>query len=67
MIVVDNKFEIGQIVYSKTDKDQLARIVTGICHRSGHILYEVACGTGGAWFNDYELSAEKNVLITTNN
>jgi hypothetical protein len=30
MVKIENRFEIGQIVYLKTDPDQLARIVYGI-------------------------------------
>jgi hypothetical protein len=29
MMIIDNKFEIAQIVYLRTDKDQLDRIVSG--------------------------------------
>lgn len=63
MIVIDNKYNIGDIVYCVTDTDQYARIVTGICQKMNHVLYEVALGTGSCWFNDYELSPNKNELI----
>jgi len=63
MMIIDNKFEIGQIVYLKTCKEQTERIITAICVKSfGYILYLLSCGA-----QEIEISSEKNVLITTTN
>ena len=66
--ILDNKFEFGEQVYLKTDKEQDARIVTAICIRgNGSLTYELHCGEKSSWHSDIEISVEKNVLITTTN
>lgn len=43
MVKIENRFEIGQIVYLKTDPDQLARIVYGIViYEKNRLIYRVA-------------------------
>lgn len=65
MMVIDNKFEIGQIVYVITDTDQLPRIVTSFEVTPGSILvYRVYCGTVNSSHYDFELSHERNTVIT---
>lgn len=65
MMVINNKFEFGQILYLTTDRDQLPRMVTGIkvC-KHGELLYEVMSGTLQSTHYEYELCEEKNVQIT---
>jgi hypothetical protein len=63
MIVIDNKYDIGDIVYAVTDIEQHPRIVTGIMKRMTTVLYETSQGVNSAWFNDYELSPNKNELM----
>lgn len=67
MKVIDNKFELGQIVYLKTDTDQRERIVTGFCIRQMGQSYELMQGNIGSWHYDFEIATEKNVLMTTTN
>lgn len=68
MMVIDNKYEIGQEVYLKTDVGQKLRIITAIIIRpNGCYCYEVACGSESRWHYDFELSEEKNVVITSTN
>jgi hypothetical protein len=45
MMIIDNKIELGSIVYLKTDKDQLPRIVVRISISINGIMYELACGS----------------------
>lgn len=66
-MVIENKFNIGDIVYLKTDKDQSPRMVFALVVRQGGILYEVAAGVNTSSHYDFELSAEANVLMTTTN
>lgn len=67
MMVLGNAYEFGQEVYLKTDTEQKVRIVTGMLIRpNGCISYELSCGTETRWHYDFEISTEKNVLITTN-
>lgn len=64
MILKDVKYEIGEVVYLKTDSEQRERIV--FCHRvyKNDILYEVACGTMNSCHYEFELCTEKDVLKT---
>lgn len=68
MMVIDNKFDIGESVYLRTDREQYERIVTAMCYRMNGILsYELVCGTLSSWHYEIELSKEKNSIITTTN
>ncbi len=62
MIVVNNKFEIGEIVYLVTDQEQRKRVVTGItiCPDDS-LLYEVITGTSPSKHYDFEISREEDV------
>lgn len=61
-IVFDNKFEIGDTVYLKTDRDQLARIVYCFIVFRGEVLYKLASGTTISEHYDFELSDTKNLV-----
>jgi hypothetical protein len=63
MMVIDNKFELGEILYLKTDAEQLGRIVTAIivCPDDSY-LYELTCGTHASKHYDFEISQEKNFV-----
>ena len=63
-MVIDNRFEISQEVYLKTDIDQKKRIITGLIITKNDIRYELASGVESTWHYDYEVSLEINVLIT---
>lgn len=67
MIVIDNKYELGQTVYLKSDKEQHERIVTGIIQRPTGILYMLSCGTYEGNHYDIEISIDKNIMATTTN
>lgn len=63
MMVIDNKFEIGQTVYLKTDEDQRARIIRQMCIRSSNLIqYELLFGTQASWHDEIEIMDEKNIL-----
>ncbi len=64
-MVIDNKFEYGQTVYLKTDKDQLPRIVTAIHLRGQNITYALSQGTGETIHHDIEISEEVNIIFKT--
>lgn len=61
MMVIDNKFSIGQIVWLKTDTEQLQRIVTAIkiCGDNS-FFYELSCGKECSDHYDFEISDEVN-------
>lgn len=62
-IVVDNKFDIGDIVYLKTDKEQLPRVVFCILVFKNEVIYKLCQGTLVSEHYDFEISLEKDVLI----
>jgi len=68
MMVLDNEFDFGDIVYLKTDKEQCPRIVICILsYKAGELVYKVVCGTLESNHYPFELSKEINVLIQTTN
>jgi hypothetical protein len=64
MMIVDNKFEIAQIVYLITDNEQLPRIVTAITIRQLGLVYELSQGASTSSHFDYEISTEKELILT---
>ena len=60
MMVVDNKFDIGQCVYLVTDPIQDERMVVAFTVRLGGIFYEVALGEMSTYHQDIEMSTERN-------
>jgi hypothetical protein len=57
------RHNLGDIVYLKTDPNQLKGIVTGYQHRGNKIIYLVSqCASENA-FSDYELSTEPDTLM----
>jgi len=68
MMVIQNEYEFGDIVYLKTDREQLPRIVVCIlCYKTGELLHKLVSGTIASDHYDYEISKEANVLMTTTN
>jgi hypothetical protein len=57
MIMIDNKFEFGQIVYLKTDVEQLPRQVCEIrVYGKGDIIYSIKQAESTSYHNEYELN-----------
>lgn len=63
--VIDNLFELGDVVYLKTDREQMPRIVFCIRVYQKEYIYELATGTTTSCHYDFELSREVNVLMKT--
>lgn len=62
MMVIDNKFSIGEIVYLVTDDEQKPRIVTYIKIKpGGSVSYELTNGAFCSEHYEFELSAEENI------
>lgn len=61
---IENKFNIGEHVYVITDKEQQVEIINGIKLTKNDILYFVGRDNNTDRFYDYELSLDKNQLIT---
>ena len=63
MMLIDNKHEIGDIVFLATDEEQLERFVTGLSIRPNSISYMLSCGSNESFHYDFEITSERNVLI----
>lgn len=58
-------FEIGDMVYLKTDMEQHSRIVTGINIRENGILFCLMFTTTESWHYGFELTKERDVIKAT--
>lgn len=68
MMIIKNAFELGAIVYLRTDREQYERIITSVTITvGGNFRYQLCCGTQDTWHYESEIAVEKNVLITTTN
>lgn len=57
---IENKHNIGAVVYLLTDEDQLKRVVTAISIRSGgYITYELSQGDSASWHVGTEIIKNK--------
>jgi len=64
-MTINNKFEIGEIVYIKTDLEQLPCQVIELIVSKNNVMYIVCRNLDSTKFYDYELSdtADKNIKI----
>jgi hypothetical protein len=62
MMVIDEKFNLGQVVYLKVDPEQRALIVVSISVRPGHLAYVLSSGEDSVVAYDIELTETRNVL-----
>lgn len=65
MMIIETKFEIGSMVYLKSDKDQTARIINELLVSRNGIMYRLMAGSSGSWHYDYEITEDVNVLTTS--
>jgi hypothetical protein len=63
-MILDLDFNIGDVVYLKTDEDQLKRIITGIYLTQNEVIYYVSKGTDESKHYSFELSLVKDYQIT---
>ena len=66
-MVINNKFNIGDEVYLKTDTDQKGRIVTGLYVRELSISYLLSHETTESSHYDFEITSDRDVLKATSN
>lgn len=64
---ITTKFDFGDIVYLKTDPDQLERIVTGFSIKLNSICYNLNHATTESWHWDFEITKDRDILKTTTN
>ena len=64
MIIVENEYEIGSIVYLKTDEEQSPRIITSITvYSMGDLVYHLGKGTESSQHYEFELSKDKVFVL----
>ncbi|MDB0600318.1 hypothetical protein PL373_13200 [Tenacibaculum maritimum] len=56
-------FNIGQVVFLKTDDEQKKHFVTGIKIRQGGVVYSISHNGYEVDVFDFEISVKENVLI----
>lgn len=62
MLIIDNKYDIGQEVFLITDPDQLGRMVTAVIVTHGQtIKYELKSGTEVTENYEMEISKERDM------
>lgn len=64
-MTINNRYEIGEIVYIKTDLEQLPCIIVEMVVSKNNIMYVVSRNLDTCKFYDYELSdtPDKNIKI----
>lgn len=60
---INNKFNIGEIVFLITDENQLQRIVTGFIIRKDSIIYYLSCGSLETSHYYFEIATDKNFKL----
>lgn len=58
----DLDFDIEDIVYLRTDPEQLERLVTGINLRKSGVMYLLSCGTNDSLHYGFEIAKERDVI-----
>jgi hypothetical protein len=66
MMIIENKFNIGDVVYLKTDESQAERIITAMVILPNVIRYATMRGTTESTHYDFEFSYEKNFVLKNN-
>lgn len=66
MIILNNQFDLGEMVYIKTDPEQLPRIITAIMTRvDGGLSYQLSQGEIYSFQYEVEISRDINVALKT--
>lgn len=60
MMVIDNKYEMWQVVYLITDQEQKERIVCQMIFDTG-LMYRLMCGTESSVHYEAEISSTKKL------
>ena len=64
MIKISNVFDIGEIVFLRTDDEQRERIVTGILIKGdGSVIYSLACGVMETEHYGFEITKDKTLML----
>ena len=65
MMLIDNKFDIGQIVYSRVDTEQMPMQINQLLVlKDSPVKYGCQSAHSFAWYCDFEITTEKLVELT---
>lgn len=67
MMFIENKFEFGETVYLRTDKEQSPRLVSEFVVSPLGVKYTLVCGPYETTCYEMEISREVDVKLTTTN
>lgn len=67
MMFIENKYNLGDCVYLKTDTEQQMRMVTGINITPGNLLYELSVGDKTSRHYEFELSETEDIVMKSKN
>lgn len=62
-MMLQSKYDIGELLYILTDKEQELRQVTSIIFSGEGIVYELSCGTSVSKHYEFELSKEVDEVL----
>jgi hypothetical protein len=63
-MTINNKFALEQIVYLKTDPDQMRRMVTAITIRGKNLMYEISISDDmPTYHQECEISDSEDTLM----
>lgn len=61
-MIIETPFDIGQIVYLVTDKEQNERLLTRITATPNGVTYCLTMGTCESWHYAMEMTSEKDIV-----
>jgi hypothetical protein len=64
---IQNKYNIGQIVYLTTDPQQYKRIISAIVIHEYGLIYELSVGEETTYHEAFEISLEKDIIMAQEN
>jgi len=58
-MIIDTQYDLGDIVFIKTDTEQRERMITEICVKSpNHLIYQLTHGINCSWHCEFEFQKE---------
>lgn len=58
-MIITTTYNLGDIVFVKTDDEQRERMITEISIKSPNfVLYLLSCGVNNSWHNEFEFDSE---------
>lgn len=62
-MMLESKYDRGDMVFIKTDPDQVQRMITAIMWAGTGIQYQIKAGVNDSWHFEYEITQNANFSI----